>query len=110
MLEFFNYSPSEVIIFPNKPIYWVDYLWSLENFTAIPTYVNDKHVALLGDDFFIWRDRLLKLEKFFSGDCDAIDGVSVIYYIIINKDDIEPICGSAVFTNKTYTVFLFNNS
>lgn len=110
VLEFFNYSPSEVIIFPNKPIYYNDFLWSLENYSEIPTYANYKFSPIIGNDFFTWRDRLFKIETFFSGNCDAIDGVSVIYYLIINKDDTETICGSAVFTNKTYTVFLYNNS
>jgi hypothetical protein len=109
LLEFVNNSPLEVIIFPNKPMYYNDFLWSLEIYSKIPTYANYKFSPITGDDFFTWRDRLLKIETFFSGNCDAIDGVSVIYYVIINKDDIKPICGSAVFTNKTYTVFMLNN-
>lgn len=109
LLEFVNNSPLEVIIFPNKPMYYNDFLWSLEIYSKIPTYANYKFSPTTGDDFFTWRDRLLKIETFFSGNCDAIDGVSVIYYVIINKDDIQPICGSAVFTNKTYTVFMLNN-
>tara|TARA_Y100000389_G_scaffold179013_1_gene192694 strand:+ start:9134 stop:11152 length:2019 start_codon:yes stop_codon:yes gene_type:complete len=109
LLEFVNNSPSEVVIFPNKPMYYNDFLFSFEIYSKIPTYANYKFSPIAGDDFFTWRDRLLKIETFFSGNCDAIDGVSVIYYVIINKDDIQPICGSAVFTNKTYTVFLLNN-
>jgi len=109
VLEFLNNTSSEVIIFPNKPIYYNDFLRSLEIYLEIPTYANYKLAPVTGDDFFTWRDRILKIETFFSGNCDAIDGVSVIYYVIINKDDIQPICGSAVFTNKTYTVFLLNN-
>lgn len=109
LLKFLNNSPSEVLLIPNKAIYYKDFLWSLELYSDIPTYVNFKHSPVFKDDFLIWEDRLLKKEEFFSGNCNVINGVSVIYYLIINRDDTEPNCGSVVFTNKTYSLFLYNN-
>lgn len=105
LLEKLKIYKPDVILFPEDISKNHNFLYLIEAYSGIPTYVSFKNSPIISNDFQEWEKRILNKEAFYSGACNSIENVKNIIYLVSNKNQNDHKCGEIIFKNELYSVY-----